>query len=191
VLPGLASGLALAVRPAGVVEAPGSTARRRRVPLAGCKAPLRLEGPTRTMRGVPPQPLRPSRLRRSSCETVGLVLADGCGSGSIRRAPHAAGHRGRRARQLGTPGGLPPKGRDESCRTVYGELPGSNLGRDGRATLAAHPSRLGRAHCSRFTSRPSGLDRRRCALETCRGSCHSIGSRRISPLADGSTDRSL
>jgi hypothetical protein len=47
------SGLALAVRPAGPAEAPGSTARRRRVPLAGCEAPLRMEGPTRTMHGVP------------------------------------------------------------------------------------------------------------------------------------------
>jgi len=52
---GLAFGLALAVRPAGAAEAPGSTARRRRVPLAGCEAPLTLEGPTRTMRGVPPR----------------------------------------------------------------------------------------------------------------------------------------
>jgi len=34
-LPGLASGLALAVRPAGLAEAPGSTARRRRVPRSG------------------------------------------------------------------------------------------------------------------------------------------------------------
>jgi hypothetical protein len=32
---GLASGLALAVRPAGLAEAPGSTARRRRVPRSG------------------------------------------------------------------------------------------------------------------------------------------------------------
>ena len=51
---GLASGLALAVRPAGSAEAPGSTARRRRVRAKrGREAPLRLEGPTRTMRGDP------------------------------------------------------------------------------------------------------------------------------------------
>jgi hypothetical protein len=29
---------------------------------------------------------------------------------AIRRAPHAAGHRGRRARQLGAPKGFRPKG---------------------------------------------------------------------------------
>jgi hypothetical protein len=59
----------------------------------------------------------------------------------------------RRARQLGTPGGLPPKGRDESCRTAYGELPGSDPGRLRRATLAAHPFRPRRTRFSRFTSR--------------------------------------
>jgi hypothetical protein len=47
---------------------------------------------------------------------------------------------GRRALQLGTPGGLPPKGRDESCRTAYGELPGPDPGRLRRPTLAAHSS---------------------------------------------------
>jgi hypothetical protein len=58
-VPGLASGLALAVRPAGSVEAP----RARVGPEdAFCGAarkdlrvPLRVEGPTRTMRGVPAQ----------------------------------------------------------------------------------------------------------------------------------------
>ena len=56
-LPGLASGLALAVRPAGAAEAP-----RARVgpedPFCGAVrkdlwVPLRVEGPTRTMRGIP------------------------------------------------------------------------------------------------------------------------------------------
>ena len=41
--------------------------------------------------------------RRVSREADGLVLAAGRGTGQIRRAPHAAGHRGRRARQLGAP----------------------------------------------------------------------------------------
>jgi hypothetical protein len=79
-----------------------------------------------------------SRLRRSLREANGLMLTNGRGTGVIRRAPHAAGHRGRRARQLGTPGGLPPKGRDESCRTANGELPGPDPCRLRRATLAAH-----------------------------------------------------
>src|SRR6202034_3042411 len=37
-LSGLAFGLALAVRPAGLAEAPGSTARRRRVPRSGMRS---------------------------------------------------------------------------------------------------------------------------------------------------------
>jgi hypothetical protein len=52
-LSGLASGLALAVRPAG--SALGLQGQRRAEGAsraAGCGAPLRLEGPTRTMRGV-------------------------------------------------------------------------------------------------------------------------------------------
>jgi hypothetical protein len=60
------------------------------------------------------------------------------GPDNARRSAPAAGHRGRRARQLGTPGGLPPKGRDESCRTAYGELPGPDPCRLRRASLAAH-----------------------------------------------------
>ena len=60
-LPGLAFGLALAVRPAGSLEAP-----RARVgpedPFCGAvrkdlRVPLRVEGAARTMRGVPPPPL--------------------------------------------------------------------------------------------------------------------------------------
>jgi hypothetical protein len=52
-VPGLASGLAVAVRPAGLAETPGPTAYRRRVPRSGCGAPLEAEGASRTMRGVP------------------------------------------------------------------------------------------------------------------------------------------
>jgi hypothetical protein len=51
---GLASGLALAVRPAG--SALGLQGQRRaagRVPRSGMLSTVRLEGPTRTMRGVP------------------------------------------------------------------------------------------------------------------------------------------
>jgi len=54
-LSGLASGLVLAVRPAG--SALGLQGQRRAAGAsraAGCKAPLRPEGPTRTMGGVPP-----------------------------------------------------------------------------------------------------------------------------------------
>ena len=105
---GLASGLALAVRPAGSLEAP-----RARVgpedPFCGAvrkdlRVPLRVEGAARTMRGVPsPCAVTFPGDRRNSREADGLVLAAGRGTGQIRRVPHAAGHRGRRARQLGAP----------------------------------------------------------------------------------------
>jgi hypothetical protein len=39
-LKGLAFGLALAVRPAGLAEATGSTARRRRVPRSGMRSTM-------------------------------------------------------------------------------------------------------------------------------------------------------
>ena len=60
---------------------------------AGCETPLRLEGPTRTMRGVPAPALRPLWRRRKSHVADGLVLADWRDTGPMRRAPHAAGHR--------------------------------------------------------------------------------------------------
>ena len=41
---GLAFGLALAVRPAGLAEAPGSTARRRRVPRCGMRSTVEAGG---------------------------------------------------------------------------------------------------------------------------------------------------
>ena len=41
---GLASGLARAVRPAGSAEAPGSTARRRRVPRSGMRSTVEAGG---------------------------------------------------------------------------------------------------------------------------------------------------
>ena len=43
-LSGLASGLALAVRPAGEAEAPGSTAPRRRVPRSGMRSTVEAGG---------------------------------------------------------------------------------------------------------------------------------------------------
>ncbi len=43
-LQGLASGLAPAVRPAGLAEAPGSTARRRRVPRSGMRSTVEAGG---------------------------------------------------------------------------------------------------------------------------------------------------
>ena len=84
--PGL--GLALAVRPAGSTEAPGSTARRRRVPLAGCGAPLRLEGPTWTMRGIPaPGGLAFARARDVPAAPLTAWLLRRGGAGSAAGTP--------------------------------------------------------------------------------------------------------
>ena len=100
---GVAFGLALAVRPAGAVEAPGSTARRRRVPRSGMRSTVEAGGadPDNARRSGPLTVTFPAW--RNSCEADGLVLAAGRSTGQIRRVPHAAGHRGRRARQLGAP----------------------------------------------------------------------------------------
>jgi hypothetical protein len=46
-------GLALAARPAGLAEVSGVHGAPQARPAAGCGAPLRLEGPARTMRGDP------------------------------------------------------------------------------------------------------------------------------------------
>jgi hypothetical protein len=121
--PGRAFGLALAVRPAGSAEAPGSTARQRRVPLAGCEAPLRLEGPTRTMRGVPPPPPRLYWHRRGSHKAIGLILTDGRGTGPIwrdrmRPVTGAAG-RGSSARLAGSR----PEGVTKRCRPPTASRP--------------------------------------------------------------------
>ncbi len=65
---GLASGLALAVRPAGLAEAPGSTARRRRVPRSGMRSTVEAGGAS------------PDNARRSGPIAVS----------SSRRPPHSA-----------------------------------------------------------------------------------------------------
>jgi hypothetical protein len=105
------------------------------------------------MRGVPPHGRDLLTFERIWREADGLVLTHGRGAGLIWRAPHAAGHRGRRARQLGTPGGLPPKGRDESCRIAYGELPGSDPCRYGGPLWRLISPTVGRARFSCSTSK--------------------------------------
>jgi hypothetical protein len=100
------------------------------------RVPLTLEGPTRTMRGVPArypvtslwrsaQPARRHRPGRG---------AGGRGSG-IRRGPQAAGHRGA-VRGSRRAAGLASEGRGESCRPATARLPG-----EPRAPTAGHPRR--------------------------------------------------
>ena len=101
--PGLASGLALAVRPAGsaLIRLRGQRHAAGVSRVAGCEAPLRPERPTRTMRGVPTPMSVTFTAAAQLVQAGGLILAAGHGTGRIRRAPHAAGHPGHRARQLG------------------------------------------------------------------------------------------
>jgi hypothetical protein len=107
-----------------------------------CHIPIRLEGPTRTMRGVPACRLGHLHgVRRIWRVAVGLVVVlagAAAGYGGDRRRPVT---RGCRARQLAASVGLASEGRGESCRPVTAR-PRVNLGRLRRVTLAAHPSRL-------------------------------------------------
>ncbi len=153
-LSGLASGLALAVRPAGSLEAP-----RARVgpedPFCGAvrvrkdlRVPLQVEGAAWTMRGVPP------RCLVTFPATVQLVRGwrpsprGGRSTGQIRRAPHAAGHRGHRARQRGAPRAsarrarrkLPPRLR-RAARALTPAAYGGSLWRSSSLRLAASASR--------------------------------------------------
>ena len=56
-----------------------------------------------------------------------------CGTGEVRRAPHAAGHRGYGARQLGAPQGFRPKGAPKAAAPPTAR-PRSDPGRLRRAT---------------------------------------------------------
>jgi hypothetical protein len=103
---------------------------------AGCEAPLRPEGPPRTMRGIP----APCWWLSGDGATNSMLTA-----WSSRRGAVPGRYGGHRRRPVtGPPGaaarraeGLPPEGRDESCRTAYGAWPGSDPGRLRRATLAS------------------------------------------------------
>ena len=182
-LSGLALGLALAVRPAGLVEAPGSTARRRRVPRSGMRSTVEVGGasPDNARRSAPTAVTFSGdgatgvRLTAWSSRT-GAVPGDTAGTAG-GRSPGPPGAAARRAV------GLPPEGRDESCRTAYGAPPGPDPGRPRRRTLALVSPAISRVRFSCSTSRPSGPARRRCALEAVEkvvtaGACHRGYARR-------------
>jgi len=65
---GLASGLALAVRPAGLAEARGSTARRRRVPRSGMRS---------TVEAGRGQPGQCAAFRPLGCDIISAIGASG------------------------------------------------------------------------------------------------------------------
>jgi hypothetical protein len=142
--PGLALGLALAVRHAGLAEAPAS-----RVCPKGCAAgaPLTLEGPARTMRGAPVTALRHlygfRRARRVGHGLVVVLAGAAAGYGGDRRRPvtGAAVCGSRRAV------GLASEGRGESCRPVTARSPG-----EPRPPTAGRPGRSFPINCSRPSS---------------------------------------
>jgi hypothetical protein len=106
------------------------------------RVPLTLEGPARTMRGVPTCSLRHFHgSRRTWRVGVGFGRGAGwCGSG-IRRGPQAAGYRGCRARQPPRLVGFRPKGAAKAAAPQRRD-PRLNPGRLRRVTLAAHSLRL-------------------------------------------------
>ena len=174
---GLASGLALAVRPAGLAEAPalkgGPEDRFCEAVRNDLRVPLTLEGPTRTMRGVPPRSLRhlhgDRRIRRNVYGLAVVLAGAAAGYGGDPRWPvTGAAVRGSRRAV-----GLASEGRGESCRPIRRVSRG-----EPRPPTAGHPGRFFsltarvRPRCSR--PGPSGLARRRCALEALEKSCNNL-----------------
>jgi hypothetical protein len=162
---GLASGLALAVRPAGLAEAPGSTARRRRVPRSGMRSTVEAGGASPdNERRTGPVAVTPSRLLARLARACRPGRGTGGRGSGMRRGPQAAGHRGavrgsrrvRRACVRRTRRQLPPRN---------GETPGEPPAAHGGSPWPLIPS-TARAppRCSR--PGPSGPARRRCALES-------------------------
>jgi hypothetical protein len=127
--------------PLGWQRSPGSTARRRRVRAQrGCEAPLRLEGPARTMRGVPVRPLTSHGSWRAWRDADRLVVV---------LAGAAARYGGDRRRPVTGAAVCGSSPRRRACvRRTRRKLPPTNgetrvnPGRLRRVTPAARPSQL-------------------------------------------------
>jgi hypothetical protein len=138
-VPGRASGLALAVRPAGLAEVSrvkgGSRSRFCEAVLETTSGALDDGGasPDNARRSGPP-PVTFTRLLRACRVPDGLAAAGGRATEGVRRGPRAAGHRGCRARPADAPVGLPPAGRGEAGRPATAR-PRLNPGRLRRTTL--------------------------------------------------------
>ena len=132
---------------------------------AGCEAPLRLEGPTQTMRGVP-VPVGCDIVPAIGALGVRVTVWPSCWGARqrIRRGPQAAGHGGVPCAAAAAPKGLRPKDAAKAAAPRRRD-PRVNPGRLWRVTLAALSLSAVRAcpRCSR--PGPSGPACRRCALE--------------------------
>jgi hypothetical protein len=159
-LSGLAFGLALAVRPAGLAEAPGSRACPKG---RAAGAPLTLEGPARTMRGAPVPVLWPLTASGALGASDGLAVV---------LAGAAAGYGGDRRRPVTgeTVRGSSPR-RRACVRRTRRKLPPRNGETQGepQPPTAGHPGVSFpldlRAPLLLFRLGPLGPARRRCALE--------------------------
>ena len=130
------------------------------------RVPLTLEGPVRTMRGVPVPTLchvHSFRRTRRDADGLAVVLAGAAARyGGDRRRPVTGGAvRGSSARLVG----FRPKGATKKLPLRNDESPRLIPGRLRRVTLAAHPSRLLAPVLAVHGRGPSCLARRRCALE--------------------------
>jgi hypothetical protein len=149
---GLASGLALAVRPAGLAEVSGVKGLPEGTRPEG--APLTLEGPAQTMRGVPVPVLQRSRgFRRTRRDFDGLVVVlagAAAGYGGDRTRPVTGGTvRGSRRAA-----GLASEGRGETCRPATVRSPV-----EPQPLTAGHPGRSFPLDSSRPSLAVHGLGR--------------------------------
>ena len=150
---GLASGLALAVRPSGLAEAPGSTARRRRVPRSGTRSTVEAGGtsPDNARRSGPLAVTSSGdrRIWRNPDGPVVVLAGAAAGYGGDSRRPVAGGAvRGSRRAV-----GLAAEGRGEKLPPRNGETPRVNPGHLRRVTLAAYSLSTARARLWLFTAR--------------------------------------
>ena len=172
--PGLAFGLALAVRPAGPAEAPrarvGPEDRFLRSGIA--KDPCGWRGRPGQCAAFRPGRCDSLRRRRTRVSLTAWSSRPGAAPGDTAgtacgRSPGPPGAAARHA------GGLPPIGRDESCRTANGAPPDLTPAAYGGPPWPLISLPVGCARFSRFTSRPSGPARRRCALDDCEENPHT------------------
>ena len=126
---GLAFGLALAVRPAGPAEVSGvkgGSPKARPCERERMRSALDAGGadPDNARRSGPVAVTFRTAIGALGASVTAWSCSCGAAPGPLRRGPAAAGDRGRRARQLGAPVGLPPEGRERKLPPRNGETPG-------------------------------------------------------------------
>jgi hypothetical protein len=154
---------------------------------AGCEAPLRLEEPTRTMRGVPTPMLWPfiKRLPHSAHDDRPGQLAERMTHGTLRRGALRPGAGHRRGGQRLATGALPRKRERARLPATCGESP-PRPSPPHRVTLPlVHALRARPAHPRELRPEPVGVARRRCALEAVRKVVTDPSAVQLSAVQDG------